>query len=93
MAGTNVAASGNGGIGFLFNNGGAANTLQYSNGTISTSATSFSVEGAHRQHKSRQHDSDCEQQHTAQHEHAEHDIQRASVDLARRHLDKRQPAR
>ena len=46
MAGTNVTASGNGGIGFLFNNGGAANTLQYSNATITASDTSFSVQGA-----------------------------------------------
>jgi hypothetical protein len=46
MAGTNVTASGNGGIGFLFNNGGAANTLQYSNATITASDNSFSVQGA-----------------------------------------------
>ena len=46
MVGTNVTASGNGGIGFLFNNGGAANTLQYSNATITASGTSFSVQGA-----------------------------------------------
>jgi len=46
MAGTNVTASGNGGIGFLFNGGGAANTLQYSNATITASDTSFSVQGA-----------------------------------------------
>jgi len=46
MAGTNVTASGNGGIGFLFNNGGAANTLQYSNAAITASDTSFSVQGA-----------------------------------------------
>jgi outer membrane autotransporter protein len=46
MAGTNVTASGNGGIGFLFNNGGAANTLQYSNATIMASEASFLVQGA-----------------------------------------------
>ncbi|CUT11116.1 autotransporter [Bradyrhizobium sp.] len=46
MAGTTVTASGNGGIGFLFNNGGAANTLQYSNATITASDASFSVQGA-----------------------------------------------
>jgi outer membrane autotransporter protein len=46
MAGTNVTASGNGGIGFLFNNGGAANTLQYSNATLTASDASFSVQGA-----------------------------------------------
>jgi outer membrane autotransporter protein len=46
MAGTNVTASGNGGFGFLFNNGGSANTLQYSNGTITASSASFSVQGA-----------------------------------------------
>ena len=45
MTGTNVTASGNGGIGFQFNNGGAPNTLQYSNGTISASDASFSVAG------------------------------------------------
>ena len=45
MTGTNVAASGNGGIGFQFNNGGVPNTLQYSNGTISASDASFSVAG------------------------------------------------
>ena len=46
MASTNVTASGNGGFGFLFNNGGSANTLQYSNGTITASDASFSVQGA-----------------------------------------------
>ncbi|WFU69609.1 autotransporter outer membrane beta-barrel domain-containing protein [Bradyrhizobium sp. CB2312] len=46
MAGTNVTASGNGGFGFLFNNAGAANTLQYSNATIVASDASFSVQGA-----------------------------------------------
>ncbi|CUT14368.1 autotransporter [Bradyrhizobium sp.] len=46
MAGTTVTASGNGGIGFLFNNGGAANTLQYSNATITASDASFSVQAA-----------------------------------------------
>ncbi|WP_426612191.1 autotransporter outer membrane beta-barrel domain-containing protein [Bradyrhizobium sp. McL0616] len=46
MAGTNVTASGNGGYGFLFNNGGSANALLYSNATIVASAASFSVQGA-----------------------------------------------
>lgn len=46
MTGTDVTASGNGGIGFLFNNGGSASTLNYSNGTIEASAASFSVQGA-----------------------------------------------
>lgn len=46
MAATNVTASGNGGFGFLFNNGGNANTLGYSNGTITASSASFSVQGA-----------------------------------------------
>jgi outer membrane autotransporter protein len=46
MTGTAVAASGSGGRGFLFNNGGSANTLQYSNGTITASDASFSVQGA-----------------------------------------------
>jgi outer membrane autotransporter protein len=46
MAGTNVTASGSGGFGFLFNNGGAANTLQYSNGTVTASEASFSIQGA-----------------------------------------------
>jgi hypothetical protein len=46
MAGTNVTASGSGGFGFLFNNGGNASTLQYSNGTITASEASFSVQGS-----------------------------------------------
>jgi outer membrane autotransporter protein len=46
MAGTNVTASGNGGFGFLLNNGGNASTLQYSNGTITASDASFSVQGS-----------------------------------------------
>jgi outer membrane autotransporter protein len=46
MNGTNVSASGNGGIGFLFNNGGGASTLNYSNGTITASNASFAVQGA-----------------------------------------------
>jgi outer membrane autotransporter protein len=46
MTGTDVTASGNGGVGFLFNSGGSANTLNYSNGTITASAASFSVQGA-----------------------------------------------
>lgn len=46
MAGTNVTASGTGGFGFLFNNGGSADTLTYSNATIVASAASFSVQGA-----------------------------------------------
>jgi outer membrane autotransporter protein len=46
MTGTNVTASGSGGIGFLFNGGGSANTLTYSNGTITASEASFSVQGS-----------------------------------------------
>ncbi|MBV9908359.1 MAG: hypothetical protein JOY52_12455, partial [Hyphomicrobiales bacterium] len=46
MTGADVTASGNGGFGFLFNNGGAPSTLQYSNGTITASAASFSVQGS-----------------------------------------------
>jgi outer membrane autotransporter protein len=46
MTGTDVTASGNGGYGFLFNNGGSASTLQYSGGTVTASAASFSVQGA-----------------------------------------------
>ena len=41
-----VTASGNAGFGFLFNNGGAPSTLQYSNGTITASDASFSVQGS-----------------------------------------------
>ena len=46
MTGADVTASGNGGFGFLFNSGGAPNTLQYSNGTIAASNASFSVQGS-----------------------------------------------
>jgi hypothetical protein len=46
MTGADVTASGNGGYGFLFNSGGAPNTLQYSNGTITASDASFSVQGS-----------------------------------------------
>jgi outer membrane autotransporter protein len=46
MTGADLTASGNGGFGFLFNSGGAANTLQYSNGTIAASDASFSVQGS-----------------------------------------------
>ncbi|HVX75987.1 MAG TPA: autotransporter outer membrane beta-barrel domain-containing protein [Bradyrhizobium sp.] len=46
MTGTNVTASGAGGIGFLFNSGGSANALNYSNGTITASDASFSVQGS-----------------------------------------------
>jgi hypothetical protein len=46
MAGTDVTASGNGGYGFLFNSGGVANTLQYTDGTITADAASFSVQGS-----------------------------------------------
>jgi outer membrane autotransporter protein len=46
MTGTDVTASGNGGVGFLFNNGGSADTLNYSNGTITASDASFSVQGS-----------------------------------------------
>ena len=45
MTGTNVTASGTGGIGFQFNNGGN-NTLNYQGATIQASAASFSVQGA-----------------------------------------------
>ena len=45
MNGTNVTASGTGGIGFQFNNGGS-NTLNYQGATIQASAASFSVQGA-----------------------------------------------
>ncbi len=46
MTGANVTASGNGGFGFLFNNGGAPSTLQYSTGTITATDASFSVQGS-----------------------------------------------
>ena len=46
ITGADVTASGNGGFGFLFNNGGAGNTLQYSNGTIAANNASFSVQGS-----------------------------------------------
>ena len=46
MTGTGVTASGNGGYGFLFNNGGSPGALQYSNGTITASDASFSVQGS-----------------------------------------------
>ena len=46
MTGADVTASGNGGFGFLFNGGGSASTLQYSNGTITASDASFSVQGS-----------------------------------------------
>ena len=46
MTGTNVTASGSGGIGFLFNSGGGPNTLNYTNGTITASGASFSVQGS-----------------------------------------------
>jgi hypothetical protein len=46
MTGADVTASGNGGFGFLFNSGGAPNTVQYSNGTIAASNASFSVQGS-----------------------------------------------
>ena len=42
MTGTNVTASGTGGIGFQFNNGGS-NMLSYQGATIQASAASFSV--------------------------------------------------
>jgi outer membrane autotransporter protein len=45
MSGTGVTASGNGGFGFQFGNGGT-NLLRYDNGTISASLASFSVQGA-----------------------------------------------
>lgn len=45
LNGTNVTASGTGGIGFQFNNGGS-NTLSYQGGTIQASEASFSVQGA-----------------------------------------------
>ncbi|CAN7585150.1 autotransporter outer membrane beta-barrel domain-containing protein [Bosea sp. LjRoot237] len=45
MTGTNVTASGNGGFGFLLNNGGI-NLLRYGNGVIQASEASFSVQGA-----------------------------------------------
>ena len=41
-----MTASGNGGFGFLFNDGGGASTLKYSNGTIAASGASFSVQGS-----------------------------------------------
>ncbi len=46
MAGADVMASGNGGFGFLFNSGGGANSLNYTDGTITASSTSFSVQGS-----------------------------------------------
>lgn len=45
LNGTNVMASGTGGIGFQFNNGGS-NTLSFGGGTIEASEASFSVQGA-----------------------------------------------
>ncbi len=46
MTGADVTASGNGGFGFLFNNGGSASALNYSNGTIAATDASFSVQGS-----------------------------------------------
>jgi Autochaperone Domain Type 1 len=46
MAGTDVTASSNGGFGFLFNGGGGADTLNYSNGRIAATNASFSVQGS-----------------------------------------------
>ena len=46
MTGTGVTASGNGGCRLLFNNGGSPGALQYSNGTITASDASFSVQGS-----------------------------------------------
>ena len=69
MAGADVTAlvtpSGSGGFGFLFNNGGAASTLRYSNGTIVASNASLSVQGRDSRHQSQQCDRDREQQHPA----------------------------
>lgn len=45
LNGTNVTASGTGGIGFQFNNGGS-NILRYQGGTIQASDASFSVQSA-----------------------------------------------
>jgi hypothetical protein len=39
-------ASSNGGFGFLFNGGGGADTLNYSNGRIAATNASFSVQGS-----------------------------------------------
>jgi Autochaperone Domain Type 1 len=46
MTGADVTASGTGGIGFLFNNGGSPTTLNYGNGTITAGNASFSVQGS-----------------------------------------------